>query len=92
MLSFRAWEKIYFLGLNNFGFKRREYTGADIVIAFDFEWYVEKPFGAAPYVNLSANTYESLMFKIDLYLLDNNWEVVEPFVFPYEEEYQTLRE
>ncbi len=54
-----------------------------VIIIFNdaSSWYIEKPLY---FVNFVEKTAEVLMFKIDLHLLDEDYDLEEPFIFPDE--------
>lgn len=84
MMSYKPWELFRQYGSDDDMLRRREIYGGDIVIYKNEKglWVVH-PFYRTPYwKDFKANTCESLMFQIDLILVDRGSEVLEPFIFP----------
>ena len=87
MMCYKPWEIFRQYGSDDdFFIRRREVYGGDIVIYYNEkkEWVIH-PFYRTPYwqaFKFKANTCESLMFQIDLVLIDRGSDVLEPFIFP----------
>lgn len=56
-----------------------------IIIRDGNSFYVEKPF-LNPFMGLEFKTPEALMFRLDLWLIEEGFELDDPFVFPDDDE------
>lgn len=85
LLSYDVWSFYLHNGFLRRYRRRSRSSKVDVVIQYDKDddlWTTHPFYWMLPWPKFTGKTPESLMFKIDLFLLENNCELNEPFIFP----------